>query len=123
MSKGAHGNQAELVRDIIDWGSRIPDLIGDSDFAAFSGDHRIYLSVWKTVEVIGEAAGKLLKAGFGENDPVLRRELRRAYDTRNKLSHGYSGVDLTILWTTARTFVPELVRRVEAVSRAQADES
>lgn len=117
MSKDAHGNRAELVQDIIDWGGRIPDLIGGSDFAVFSTDHKIYLSVWKCVEVIGEATGKLLKTGFGENDHVLRRELRRAYDTRNKLSHGYSGVDLTILWATARTFVPELVRRVEVASR------
>jgi uncharacterized protein with HEPN domain len=122
MSKDAHDDRQELVLDIIGWGSRIPDLIGASNFVEFSSDHRAYLSVWKSIEVIGEAAGKLLKTGFGENDDALRREIRRAYDMRNKLSHGYAGVDLAILWATARTFVPELVRRVEAASRAQADE-
>ena len=121
MSKNAHDNNDELVQDIIGWGGRIPDLIGASNFVEFSSDHRTYLSVWKSIEVIGEAAGKLLKTGFGENDDALRRELRRAYDMRNKLSHGYAGVDLAILWATARTFVPELVRRVEAASRVQAD--
>jgi uncharacterized protein with HEPN domain len=123
MSKDAHDDGAELVQDIIGWGGRIPDLIGACNFAEFSSDHRTYLSVWKSIEVIGEAAGKLLKTGFGENDDALRRELRRAYDMRNKLSHGYAGVDLAILWATARTFVPELVRRVEAASKAQADEN
>ena len=122
MSKDAHDDRVELVLDIIGWGGRISDLIGASNFVEFSSDHRTYLSVWKSIEVIGEAAGKLLKTGFGENDDALRRELRRAYDMRNKLSHGYAGVDLAILWATARTFVPELVRRVEAASRAQADE-
>jgi uncharacterized protein with HEPN domain len=120
MSKGAHDNSDELVQDIIGWGGRIPDLIGRSSFEEFSRDYRTYLSVWKSIEVIGEAAGKPLKTGFGNGDDTLRTELRRAYDMR-KLSHGYAGVDLSILWATARTFVPELVRRVEAASRAQSD--
>jgi uncharacterized protein with HEPN domain len=121
MSKGAHDNSDELVQDIIGWGGRIPDLIGRSSFEEFSRDYRTYLSVWKSIEVIGEAAGKLLKTGFGKDNDTLRTELRRAYDMRNKLSHGYAGVDLSILWATARTFVHELVRRVEAASRAQSD--
>jgi uncharacterized protein with HEPN domain len=121
MSKGAHDDSAELVQDIIGWGNRIPGLIGDASFVEFSNDHRTHLSVWKTIEVIGEASGKLLKTGFGENDDALRSELRRAYDMRNKLSHGYAGVDLSILWATARSFVSELVRRVEAASRIQTD--
>jgi uncharacterized protein with HEPN domain len=121
MSKDAHDDSVELVQDIVGWGSRIPDLIGGASFAEFSSDLRTHLSVWKSIEVIGEASGKLLKTGFGEKDDALRSELRRAYDMRNKLSHGYAGVDLSILWATARSFVPELVRRVEAASRTKAD--
>ena len=70
------------------------------------------LGVEPGIEVVGEASSRLLKTKFGSGNPELRTELRQASDMRNRLTHGYPGVDLAILWSTARQFVPALVQRV-----------
>jgi predicted nucleotidyltransferase len=65
--------------------------------------------VWKCVEVLGEAAGKILKIdpAFAVRYPDL--QLKSAYAMRNQLTHGYGVVDLGILWRTIHDFTPRMV--------------
>jgi uncharacterized protein with HEPN domain len=114
MRKGDIRSIEELANDIVEWGNTIPGLMDSLDFESFQKDHRTHLAVWKCVEVVGEAAGLLLKQGFASEDVELREELRLAKDMRNRLTHGYPGVDLNVLWNTARKFVPQLVTKVRA---------
>lgn len=99
----------EFIEHIVEWGDRIPSLIGDRTYDQFVEDAAIHLAVWKCVEVIGEAAGRALQIepGLARHHEALA--LRQAYAMRNRLTHGYADVDLFILWNTARDFVPALV--------------
>ena len=112
MNKDDHRTVSELVEDIVVWGERVAALTGKTDLGNFRSDEVLHLAVWKCVEVVGEAFSRLLKTKFGSGNPELRTELRQASDMRNRLTHGYPGVDLAILWSTARQFVPALVQRV-----------
>ena len=73
---------------------------------AFLQDTRTQDAVCKCVEVLGEAARRLMLAdpGMAARHPELA--LRLAYATRNHLSHGYAKIDYNVLWATAQISVP-----------------
>lgn len=56
--------------------------------------------------VLGESLNKLM-----QHEPALRPELsdvRMAIDMRNRLIHGYSSVDVAIVWATTQADIPNL---------------
>jgi len=105
----------ELCSDIVEWGERIPVLIAGKTMDEFAADELTYLAVWKCVEVLGEASGRILQldTSYGERYPQLH--LRSAYAMRNRLTHGYTDVDTGILWVTCREFVPQMVEAARAI--------
>ena len=70
-------------------------------------------AVVRRIEIIGEAADRLMKADcdYGRNFPDL--ELRDIKDMRNLVIHGYDAVDATVIWNTAKVDVPALRERLE----------
>ena len=84
-------------------------------FPEFAEDSKTRDAVSKCIEVIGEAASRLL-----EDFPEVRTrhpdlELVAARAMRNRLSHGYFDIDPQVLWDTATVDVPRIV---EAARRA-----
>lgn len=79
-------------------------------------------AVIRRLEIIGEAAGRLMKLDrrFAETLPEL--PLREAYEMRNFISHGYDSVDLGIVWDTITHDIPALRSSLELVlERRRAD--
>jgi uncharacterized protein with HEPN domain len=68
---------------------------------------------------IGEASGRLLKLEPGIELDYPDLQIRNAYSMRNRLTHGYAGVDLSILWTTAHNFIPPMVAAARAAFAAK----
>ena len=99
--------------DILSWAARLASHVEGKAWEDFDADTTLQDAVVRCVTVIGEAAGQLLKL---EPDHRLKAELRRAYLTRNALTHGYEGVRYDLVWRTAIESVPELARRVEESS-------
>ena len=70
------------------------------------------LALWKLLEIIGEAAGRVtpqLRARY----PHIPWQL--AADTRNRLTHGYDRVDYGVIWMTVTEDLPGLVSNLEVV--------
>jgi len=65
-------------------------------------------AVIRNLEIIGEAAGNILRhfPDFAEQHPDI--PLRAAYGTRNALAHGYFKVDLSVVWNTFERDLPVL---------------
>lgn len=114
MSKEAHRTAVDLVDDVVRWGDEIPLPLGKVSFEELRALPLIHLSVWKCVEIAGETSNRLLRLAPHIGDEALRGELRAAAETRNRLSHGYVGVDLGVLWSTSTLFVPALVSKVSS---------
>lgn len=77
-------------------------------------DMTLGLSLWKLLEIIGEAAGRVttdLRAAH----PHIPWQL--AADTRNRLTHGYDTVDYAVIWSTVTNDLPALIPSLEAVLR------
>lgn len=99
----------DLLWHIVEWGERLERVTGDISWETFSDSELHCLAASKCIEAIGEAAGNLRKfhPDFVLNHPELAFE--QAYRTRNRLSHGYDSIDWSVVWTTARHYVPDLV--------------
>lgn len=76
---------------------------------------RVQDAVIRNIEIIGEASHniRVQYPEFATANPALR--LAIAYQMRNALAHGYSTVDLKIVWTTIRKELPMLYAMVQTL--------
>jgi uncharacterized protein with HEPN domain len=105
----------ELCGHIAEWGERIPAIIGERNFEEFTKDQVTYLAVWKCVEVLGEASSKILRLDENLDSAYPQLMLRSARSMRNQLTHGYSVMDLGVLWRTVHAFVPGMVKAARSI--------
>ena len=81
--------------------------------ADYSADRMLSSAVERQLEIIGEALSQLAKIS---PDLAMRTpELAQAVALRNRLIHGYTGVDDAIVWRTVRQFLPQLRERLAAL--------
>jgi uncharacterized protein with HEPN domain len=75
------------------------------NFEQFPADDKTSFAVVRALEIIGEAT-KHIPASARRRHP--RVTWTSMAGMRDKLIHGYFGVDLEIVWKTATRFIPEL---------------
>ena len=104
---------SELLTDIVGWGRKLERFTRGVSFQEFVADEVLQLACIKCIEVVGEAAGVILRTypSFAETEHGL--PLAEAYRTRNRLSHGYDLVDFQIIWSIATRDIPSLVERTQ----------
>ena len=68
----------------------------------------------RSLEVIGEAA-KRVPQDFRDSHPEV--EWKGMAGMRDRLIHGYFGIDYDLVWDVLKNKVPELKRKVEEVIR------
>lgn len=87
---------------ILERADRIAGYIRDGH-AAFLIDHKTQDAVIRSFEVIGEAA-KRVPLDYRAAHPGIPWQLMSGF--RDVLIHGYEGVDLNRVWTTATVDLP-----------------
>ncbi len=97
---------------------RIRRYLSGIDREAFLENEEKQDAVIRNLEIIGEAAGKILRhfPDFAEKHPGF--PLRAAYGMRNVLTHGYFKVDLDVVWKTVERDLPLLEDQVEKALQA-----
>ena len=80
--------------------------------ADFLADTRTQQAVLMNLIIIGEAATKLLA-----EDPELAERYphiawRNMRGMRNRLAHGYFEIDMDIVWDTAQSALPDLIKQL-----------
>lgn len=98
------------MEDIRQYALNVEKIIEGITFDEFFSDIRLYYSVMKNVEVIGEAANMLTR-DFKEKHSEL--PWRLIVKMRNVLVHGYAQVSDTDLWQTASNDIKPLREQVE----------
>lgn len=63
----------------------------------FRHDHMRQDAVVRRLEIIGEAARRVMKSDRCFSDTLPELPLREAYEMRNFISHGYDAVDLSVV--------------------------
>ena len=106
-----------FIMHIIDSIGKIEDFTGNKTKDDFLEDVQLQDAVIRRIEIIGEAS-KNIPEEFKRNfQDVPWSEMAR---TRDKLIHGYFGVDLELTWDIVENDLPELkIRMVQILEELQ----
>ena len=108
----------DYLTDILDSIKDIESFVNEITCEQFTDDHLRRNAVVRSLEIIGEAAKKI---------PDTLRERysdipwKRMAGMRDKLIHGYFGVDWESVWETATIRIPEIQGLIEKMLQEQSD--
>ena len=88
-------NDILLLEDIVEACEKIEKYVKGLNYSQFIADDKTTDAVIRNFEIIGEAANRLTDRIFTEFDDLNWRQI---IGLRNRLIHGYFGVDYQILW-------------------------
>lgn len=106
---------AEYLRHILDETTYLKGKSTGLSKEEFLKDETIQRAFVRSLEIIGEAKKNLPPAFRTEHVHVDRRAIA---GMRDKLIHGYFGVDYDIVWDAVKNKIPELRRAVEELIEA-----
>ena len=106
-------NNTLLVADMLLAISKIKVYTEGLDFDSFMADSRTTDAVERNFEIIGEAANQLSPEFQNEHNEVAWFSV---ISFRNRLIHGYFGVDYQILWTIIQNDLPKLENQLLKLS-------
>lgn len=92
--------------DMVEAAERALGYVQGLTYEQFAADRRTVDAVGYAVVVIGEAASALKDAGPAFAPEIPWADIR---GMRNRVTHEYFGVDVKVLWQTAREDLPSLL--------------
>lgn len=98
--------------DMIGFAERVLAYTDGLDQAAFDASGLNYDATLRNLELIGEAATHI-PAAVRDGAPQVPWRLIIA--TRNRLIHGYLGIDSDTLWSIIQTDVPAMLKQLTAL--------
>jgi uncharacterized protein with HEPN domain len=105
---------ADYVMDVLDAIAKCKEFIEGMEYKDFVSDDKTVFAVVRTLEVIGEAVKNIPDEVRKEHIEVPWKEMA---GMRDKLIHGYFGVDLKRVWQTAKEEIPALKPFFEKIMR------
>lgn len=84
------------------------------DFDHFAADRKLVLAVERSLEIIGEAAGRVSTKPQSGSGGIPWKMLR---GMRNILAHDYGQIDYEVIYRTATHDVPELLEKLKKLLR------
>ena len=97
------------LEDIVFYANNVKKILDGVSYDDYVNDVRIYYSVMKNIEIIGEAANMLSK-DFIETHTGL--PWKQIIGMRHVLVHGYAQVSNVDLWDTAKNDIDPLCQKV-----------
>ena len=94
------------VQDMIEFSERVLSYTNGLDQATFIADGRTYDATLRNLELVGEAATHIPRAVRDAHPEIEWREI---IATRNRVAHGYMGMDEDVIWDIIQTDIPNLL--------------
>jgi len=112
MKKRDYGDFVQDIRDSI---NDVENFIDGMEFGDFIKDKKTIYNVVRAIEIIGEAAKNVPEQVRKKYPDVPWKQMA---GMRDKLIHEYFGVDLEILWETAKDDMPRLKTPISKVTES-----
>lgn len=107
------------LEDIVDSAAKAESFVEGLDREAFLKDAKSSFAVVRAIEIIGEAS-KQIPRQVTDRYPELPWSDRARM--RDKLTHGYTTVNLVMVWKTVQEDLPVLRRQLAAILERETDE-
>lgn len=105
------------LSDMIGFAERVLAYTDGLDQAGFEASTLNYDATLRNLELIGEATTHIPDSVRQAHDAIPWRML---VATRNRLIHGYLGIDNDTLWSIIQDDVPPLLQQLKAMRERQA---
>lgn len=105
-----------FLLDILEAADRIAARIAARDLASLTADEDLQDVVLRRLTVMGEAASKLSE-DLRSRHPKI--PWKQAIGLRHRVTHGYFGLDWTIIWKTITEDLPALRRQIADILGAE----
>ena len=109
MKERSHGDYLEDIYDAVE---DIASFVNGMSKSTFLRDKKTINAVIRSLEVMGEASKKT-PSRIKKRHPSI--PWKKMEGMRNKMIHEYFGVDIEILWKTAKENVPLLKPLIEGL--------
>ena len=100
------------ITDMITFAENVISYTDRFDQECFINSGITYDATLRNLELIGEAATHIPQNIREQNSQIPWRMI---IATRNKLIHGYLGIDNDTLWSIIQTDVPELLNQLQKI--------
>ncbi|MBP6918811.1 MAG: DUF86 domain-containing protein [Legionellaceae bacterium] len=105
----------DYLEHILEALKRIFHYVDDIDEVVFLTNELVQDAVLRNLEIIGEAANKLVHY----HDEFIKQysdvPWEDMYWMRNRISHGYFSIDFEIIWKTIEQDLPELKIQIQGI--------
>ena len=105
-------SQVEFLKHVLDECNYLLQEFNSNTFDDFVNNQRLAKAICRSLEIIGEASGRIHPDIKAKYNLVPWREMS---DIRNKIIHDYFGIDYDIVWDTVKTDIPELKVWIEII--------
>ncbi len=105
-------DQKLFLEDILEAIERIEEYTDSMDYENFLEDRKTVDAILKNLENIGEAVKNLSEDIKEDHQEVHWKKIA---GMRDKLIHGYFGVNPQIVWETVQTRIPELKIHIKKI--------
>ena len=106
----------DYLKDILQAIDQVEAFIGDLTYDQFVNDSKTLNAVVRSIEVIGEAS-KNIPQTIKANHPDL--PWKQMAGMRDKLIHGYFGIDTETIYKASKTNIPQLKTPIEKILKNQ----
>ena len=100
------------VQDMIEFSEKVLSYTNGLDQATFIADDRTYDATLRNLELVGEAATHIPRAVRDAHPEIEWREI---IATRNRVAHGYMGMDEDVIWDIIQTDIPNLLPALQGL--------
>jgi len=99
-----------LLEDILNSAEKIITYTKSLTYEGFIEDSKTIDAVVRNFEIIGEAANRLPDE-LKDNNPAI--DWHKIRGLRNRIVHGYFGINYKIIWDIIEDYLPDLISQIK----------